>query len=223
MKNILSIDLDVFWNTSETIYINRNKQVDPKLKTYLDILSKVKYGQFQIGIDHHELCFFLDQFDEPFTVSNLDAHHDLYGENHKIWLNPIHIRGRAITIGNFFLQLMREKSLQKLNWIIPYYLNIDDSYKELKKQIGTYYSQKVEISKLEEFKPLERYDLIFISISPEWIPPVDLTILSDIFESFNLQNSIIEALIVKIKERWEMGDDNALIEKNRFKFENSYK
>ena len=65
--------------------------------------------------------------------------------------------------------------------------------------------------------------MIFISISPEWIPPVDLTILSDIFESFNLQNSIIEALIVKIKERWEMGDDNALIEKNRFKFENSYK
>ena len=58
MKNILSIDLDVFWNTSETIYINRDKQVDPKLKTYLDILSNVQCDQFQIGIDHHELCFF---------------------------------------------------------------------------------------------------------------------------------------------------------------------
>ena len=223
MKNILSIDLDVFWKTSETIYINSNKQVDPKLKTYLDILSKVQFDQFQIGIDHHELCFYLDQFDEPYAVSNLDAHHDLYGENHKIWLNPIHIRGRAITIGNFFLQLMREKSLQKLNWVIPSYLDTDNSYIELRKQVGTYYSQKVKISKLEEFKPLERYDLIFISISPEWIPPFDVTILSAIFESFNLEKSMIETLIVKIKERWKMGDNDALIEKNRFKFENSYK
>jgi hypothetical protein len=223
MKNILSIDLDVFWNTSETIYINRNKQVDPTLERYLEVLSKVPHDQFQIGMDHHELCFYLDKIDEPYTVSNLDAHHDLYGENHKIWLNPIHIRGKAITIGNFFLQLMREKSLHKLNWIIPYYLDKDNSYDELRKQIGAYYSQKVEIAKLEEFKPLERYDLIFISISPEWIPPFDLTILSTIFEAFNLEKDTIEALIIKIKERWEMGDNNALIERNRFKFENAYK
>lgn len=223
MKNILSIDLDVFWNNSETIYINSNKKVDPTLNRYLEVFSKVKYDQFKIGMDHHELCFYLDQMDEPFTVSNLDAHHDLYGEDHKIWLNPIHIRGRAITIGNFFLQLMREKSLLKLNWFIPYYLNKVNSYGELRKQIGEYYSKKVEISKLEEFKPIERYDLIFISVSPEWIPSYDLTIVASIFEAFSLETDLIAELIEKIKERWEMGDDNALIEKDRFKFANSYK
>jgi hypothetical protein len=51
----------------------------------------------------------------------------------------------------------------------------------------------------------------------------DLTILSTIFEAFNLEKDTIEALIIKINERWEMGDNNALIERNRFKFENSYK
>lgn len=223
MKNILSIDLDVFWNTSETIYINGNKRVDPKFEKYLEVLSKLPYDQFQIGLDHHEICFYLDQIAETYTVFNLDAHHDLYGENYKIWLNPIHIRGNAITIGNFFLQLLREKSLHKLNWIIPYYLDQTNCYEEIRKQIGIFYSQKVEISKLEEFKPLERYDLIFISISPEWIPPFDLPILSAIFEAFNLEKEKIDALILKIKERWEMGDNNSLIERNRFKFENSYK
>lgn len=223
MKNILSIDLDVFWNNSDTIYINSNKKVDPELSKYLEVFSKVKYDQIKVGIDHHELCFYLDQMDEPFTISNLDAHHDLYGENHHVWLNPVHIRGRAITIGNFFLQLMREKSLHKLNWFIPFYLNKDNSYSELRKQIGAFYLQKVEISKLEEFKPIERYDLIFISISPEWIPSFDLKVVISIFESFKLENNLISELIVKIKERWGMGDNNSLIEKDRFKFRNYYK
>jgi hypothetical protein len=68
-----------------------------------------------------------------------------------------------------------------------------------------------------------QFELLFVSISPEWIPKDRLDwiietlckfINLDIDEKNNLKNNILR--------RWELGDDNTLINKDRFYFNYNY-
>ena len=223
MKNILSIDIDIFWGKEETIYQNVDKEVGPDFRLILESLSKIECDQIFVGIDHHEICKYLDQFNDQYYLQNLDAHHDLYGHDFKSWLNPLFIRGKEITIGNFLLQMLREKSMSKMEWVIPNNYITAECENALFKQIGLYYSQKVLVSKLVDFKPFNHYNMIFISISPEWIPIKDLDKIISILNKFGISSSIVDKLRNEIINRWELGDNNTGILDNRFSFENSYK
>ena len=186
-------------------------------------LSQLQRKLLRVGLDHHMMCLELDKFKEPFQIDHIDAHHDLYAEGHYTWLNHLFIRAKRVTIGNFLFQLMRERSLAKMTWLIPD--TFDQEHCELKvvQHIGAYYAQKVEVKNayIHSFKGA--YDLIFISLSAEWIPERDVNRVEEVLATFNLPQEKILDCLHAMNKRWECKDDEMLTKADRFCFEELYK
>lgn len=186
-------------------------------------LSKLPRKAVRVGLDHHMMCLELDKFRKPFQIDHIDAHHDLYAEGHYTWLNPLYIRAKRVTIGNFLFQLMRERSLAKMTWLIPD--TFDQAHCELKviQNIGAYYAKKVEVKNacIHQFK--EAYDLIFISLSAEWIPERDVNRIEEVLTNYNLSQENIVAYLNAMHKRWGCKDDEVLTKADRFYFEELYK
>jgi len=88
--NILSIDLDAFWESGETIYVNNFKKLVPNHLEVLNLFKKLIYKQINYGIDHNEIMQLIDMYpNSKFNIYNYDAHHDLYALYNNIWLNPL--------------------------------------------------------------------------------------------------------------------------------------
>ena len=128
-----------------------------------------------------------------------------------------------VDIGNMFFQLIREEKILKYNWIVNDNESISNLKKNVSQNIGNGYISNVEILPILEFKSEMQFELLFVSISPEWIPKdrLDWIIETlckfknlDIDEKNNLKNNILR--------RWELGDDNTLINKDRFNFNYNY-
>ena len=223
MIRVLSIDLDSIWDGEDSIYRDPDKKVNPKMLSLIQSLSKLPRKALRIGLDHHLMCLELDKFREPYEIDHIDAHHDLYAEGHYTWLNPLFIRAKRVTIGNFLFQLMRERSLAKLAWLIPN--TFDQAHCESKviQNIGAYYAKKVEVKNalIHQFK--EDYDLIFISLSVEWIPEKDVKIIEELLISFELSQENIPALLHAMHKRWDCKDDEKLTRADRFYFKELYK
>lgn len=215
--NILSIDLDAFWESGETIYVNNLKKLVPNHLELLNLLKKLTYKRINYGIDHNEIMQLIDTYpDSKFNIYNYDAHHDLYALNNNIWLNPLNIRGKKVDIGNMFFQLMREDKINTYNWIV----NTNDHNsltEEVKQNIGKSYLKKVNIITAENFTNQTQFEHLFISVSPEWIPKNNLEwIISTINYFKQLTDYEISNLKQKVIHRWSLGDDNILINTDRF-------
>lgn len=221
--NILSIDLDAFWESSETIYVNNSKKLVPN---HLEILYMFKihsYKHTNYGIDHNEIIQLIDRHpDSKFNIYNYDAHHDLYALNNNIWLNPLNIRGKKVDIGNMFFQLMREDKIITYNWIVNTTVH-NTLTEEVKQNIGKTFLKKVNIITAESFTNNVFFDHLFISISPEWIPKNNLNWIISMIKCFKqLTDNDISDLKQKVLHRWSLGDDNILINADRFYFNYEY-
>ncbi len=223
MIRVLSIDLDSIWDGEDSIYRDPDKKLNPRMLSLIQSLSQLPRKLLRVGLDHHMMCLELDKFKEPFQIDHIDAHHDLYAEGHYTWLNPLFIRAKRVTIGNFLFQLMRERSLAKMTWLIP--ATFDQGQCELKviQHIGAYYAQKVEV-KNACIHPFEgAYDLIFISLSAEWIPERDVNRVEEVLAKFNLPQEKILDCLQAMHKRWGCKDDEVLTKADRFYFEELYK
>jgi len=222
--NILSIDLDAFWGGPESIYVNKHKSLIQNSESIINNLRSIKTKEKKYGIDHNELLLLIDKYPKSkFNIYNFDAHHDIYALNYNIWLNPLNIRGKMVDIGNMFFQLIREEKILKYNWIVNDNESISNLKKNVSQNIGNGYISNVEILPILEFKSEMQFEILFVSISPEWIPKdrLDWIIETlckfknlDIVEKNDLKNNILK--------RWELGDDNTLINKDRFYFNYNY-
>lgn len=221
--NILSIDLDAFWESSETIYVNNSKKLVPNHLEILDMFKKHSYKETNYGIDHNELIQLIDRHpDSKFNIYNYDAHHDLYALNNNIWLNPLKIRGKKVDIGNMFFQLMREDKIIIYNWIVNTTVH-NTLTEEVKQNIGKTFFKKVNIITAESFTNNVFFDHLFISISPEWIPKNNLNWIISMIKCFKqLTDNDISDLKQKVLHRWSLGDDNILINADRFYFNYEY-
>ena len=221
--NILSIDLDAFWESSETIYVNNSKKLVPNHLEILDMFKKHSYKETNYGIDHNELIQLIDRHpDSKFNIYNYDAHHDLYALNNNIWLNPLKIRGKKVDIGNMFFQLMREDKIIIYNWIVNTTIH-NTLIEEVKQNIGKTFFKKVNIITAESFTNNVFFDHLFISISPEWIPKNNLNWIISMIKCFKqLTDNDISDLKQKVLHRWSLGDDNILINADRFYFNYEY-
>jgi len=223
MYRILSIDLDALWEGTDSIYLDPDKKLDTSMLQLVRSLSQCNREILEVGIDHHQICLLLDQYSGSYEIDHLDAHHDLYAENHHSWLNPLFIRGRRVTIGNFLFQLLREGSLTSIKWLLPVGIKLDSLYATIRQTIGVYYSQKVELKIAQDYIFPNHYDLIYISLSPEWIPIRDLPVVEEILEWFKLPKDSIEAYLNAIQKRWTCNDNTFLTSEDRFYFTNNYK
>lgn len=223
MHRILSIDLDALWEGTDSIYINQDKKLDMEMLQLVRSLSRCNREILEVGVDHHQICILLDQHSGTYQIDHLDAHHDLYAENHLSWLNPLFIRGRRVTIGNFLFQLLRERNLTSIQWLLPPGLDPDSNYATIRHTIGAYYSEKLKVIKAQEYIFPMHYDLIFISLSPEWIPIKDLQVIKEILGWFKLPEESIEANVKAIEKRWSCHDDPLKISEDRFYFKKNYK
>lgn len=221
--NILSIDLDAFWESSETIYVNNSKKLVPNHLEILDMFKKHSYKHTNYGIDHNEIIQLIDRHpDSKFNIYNYDAHHDLYALNNNIWLNPLNIRGKKVDIGNMFFQLMREDKIITYNWIVNTTVH-NTLTEEVKQNIGKTFFKKVNIITAESFTNNVFFDHLFISISPEWIPKNNLNWIISMIKCFKqLTDNDISDLKQKVLHRWSLGDDNILINADRFYFNYEY-
>lgn len=222
IKSILSIDLDSIWEGEETAYVNPDKLVNTKMLDLVKSLSQKSRSNIKLGIDHHELCSIIDECDYSFEIDNIDAHHDLYAEDYDSWLNPLFIRSSKITVGNFLFQLLRENRLSRVNWLTPSYYNKQLSQKKILENIGKFYFKKVSLINACEYSYKEHYDLIFISISPEWIPSKNRTVIKEILTDFGFSKNMILSYLDKVDLRWSFQDNEELILADRFYFKEMY-
>ena len=222
--NILSIDLDAFWGGPESIYLNKHKSLIQNAERVINTFRSIKTKEKKYGIDHNELLLLIDKFPEnKFNIYNFDAHHDIYALNYNIWLNPLNMRGKMVDIGNMFFQLIREEKILKYNWIVNDNESISNLKKNVSQNIGNGYISNVHILPILEFKSKMQFDIFFISISPEWIPKDKLDwIIETLCKFINLNINEKNNLKNKILKRWELGDDNLLINKDRFYFNYNY-
>ena len=222
--NILSIDLDAFWGGPESIYLNKHKSLIQNAERVINTFRSIKTKEKKYGIDHNELLLLIDKFPEnKFNIYNFDAHHDIYALNYNIWLNPLNMRGKMVDIGNMFFQLIREEKILKYNWIVNGNESISNLKKNVSQNIGNGYISNVEILPILEFKSEMQFELLFVSISPEWIPKDKLDwIIETLCKFINLNINEKNNLKNKILKRWELGDDNLLINKDRFYFNYNY-
>ena len=222
--NILSIDLDAFWGGPESIYVNKHKSLIQDSESIINNLRSIKIKEKKYGIDHNELLLLIDKCPEnKFNIYNFDAHHDIYALNYNIWLNPLNMRGKMVDIGNMFFQLIREEKILKYNWIVNDNESISNLKKNVFQNIGNGYISNVEILPILEFKSEMQFELLFVSISPEWIPKDRLDWIIETLCKFK-KLDIVEKNVLKnnILKRWELGDDNTLINKDRFYFNYNY-
>lgn len=223
MKNILSIDLDFIWSGTETIYQNPDKDINYNRLIFCKKLSSINRRDLKISLDHHEMCQYIDMYTSPVMIDHIDAHHDVYGSDYKIWSNPLFIRGKHLTIGNFIFQLIREQKIRKMNWLLPAIEFRNDYIEEIRNNIGPYYSKIISLFNYENYSLLETYDLVFISISPEWIPQSDVKVIESVVHDFDSSDFWENELLKKIVVRWGLKDDARLINKDRFKFSYNYR
>lgn len=223
MITVLSIDLDSMWIGTDTVFQNPNKELNIEMVKWIHNLSKCNRESTIAAVDHHELCKYLDSYNSVFFIDNIDPHHDLYALDHKSWLNPLFIRGQNIGIGNFFFQLMRERTLKHLHWIVPKPNNLELSTSELIDNIGSYYKDMVTVNDIDSCSIKPNYDLVFISISPEWIPKKDIQVVIQILKLFSIPKNEIDHLIIRAEERWGFNDNNDLINSHRYSFSYDYK
>jgi hypothetical protein len=223
MIRVLSIDLDSIWDGEDSIYRDPDKKLNPKMLSLVQSLSTLPRKALCVGLDHHMMCLELDKFGEPYEIDHIDAHHDLYAEGHFTWLNPLFIRAKRVTIGNFLFQLLRERSLAKMTWLIPDTFDQAQSKLKVIQHIGAYYAQQVEVKNalIHPFK--EEYDLVFISLSVEWIPESAVKIIEEILINFELPQEKILVHLHSMHKRWGCKDDEKLTKADRFYFEELYK
>ena len=222
IKKILSIDLDCIWEGEETSVLNPDKKVNLKMLDLIKSFSRIPSKKLEFGIDHHEMCQIIDKSDNSFEIDNIDAHHDLYAENYQTWLNPLYIRGSSINIGNFLFQLLRERSVYRINWVLPVNHDLEVCRKKIFNNVGNYFGSKVHLTKALDYDFKSEYDFIFLSISPEWLPPKDLEIIENILVEFGLCKERRLDYVNRINYRWSLGDDEELISNDRFYFKDNY-
>jgi hypothetical protein len=223
MIRVLSIDFDSIWDGEDSIYRDPGKKLNPKMLSLIQSLSKLPRKALRVGLDHHMMCLELDKFREPYEIDHIDAHHDLYAEGHYSWLNPLFIRAKRVNIGNFLFQLFRERSLAKMTWLIPDTFDQANCTLKVIQNIGEFYAKKVDVKNalIHQFK--EEYDLVFISLSVEWIPEREVKIIEEILINFELPQENIPVHLKAINKRWDCKDDDKLTRADRFYFEELYK
>lgn len=222
--NILSIDLDYFWSSTLSNEIDTQKTLTKDYELFLGQINKLKYSNVKVGIDHSELLLEIDEQynSKKLNITNLDAHHDLFLKDYKLWLLERGTRGKYVEIGNFFYFLLQENKLNSYQWIVPQYFDIEQTKLKLNNEVGNYYYSKINLSKSLNHINDKHYDLFFISISPEWIPKTAMDWIVDVLNIFNIQLELIEKLRSKINERWNLKDNNTLIRNHRFKYPNNF-
>jgi|694.fasta_scaffold32847_10 hypothetical protein len=223
MIRVLSIDLDAIWDGEDTIYLDPEKKLNPKMLSLILSLNKLPRKALHIGIDHHMMCLELDKFIEPYEIDHIDAHHDLYAEGYYSWLNPLFIRAKRVNIGNFLFQLLRERSLAKMTWLIPDTFDQAQSKLKVIKNIGVFYAQKVDVKNALFHKFNKEYDLVFISLSVEWIPEGAVKFIEEILINFELPRENIKSHLNAMHKRWDCKDDEKLTQAERFYFKCLYK
>lgn len=224
MIKVLSIDLDYFWSSSMSNEMDPKKILTRDFELFRNQFDNIKYCRIEIGIDHSELLYSLDKLykSDKFQITNLDAHHDLFLNNYKLWLIPGGTRGKHIEVGNFFFFLFNENKLDFYEWIIPHYFDLEQTKSKLKNQLGNHYFSLTKVSKLFDHIGHTEYDLVFVSISPEWIPINSLSWIEEFICLFNLKPELIDRLLSSTIERWKLRDDIKLIRNHRFKYPGNF-
>jgi hypothetical protein len=223
MIAVLSIDLDSIWDGEDSIYRHPDKKLNYKMLSLVESLSKLPRKTLNVGLDHHMMCLELDKYAEPYEIDHIDAHHDLYSDGHYSWLNPLFIRAKRVNIGNFLFQLLRERSLAKMTWLVPDTFDQSKCNQNIIQHVGSYYAKKVEVKNALVHLFKDKYALVFISLSVEWIPKNAVKIIEEILFHFELPQETILDHLNKIHKRWDCKDDEILTKADRFHFKELYK
>ena len=223
MIQVLSIDLDSIWEGMDSIYRDPNKKLNQSMLELVLSLSCIKRDFLRVGLDHHSMCVDLDKFTTSYEIDHVDAHHDLFAENHFTWLNPLFIRAKRVNVGNFLFQLLRERELVFLRWLLPENYAVDVCQQSVIQQIGQYYAQKVEVEYSLTFQFKKHYNFIFISLSPEWIPEMDRDVVEKVLGAFHVPKDQISFHLNGMDKRWACQDDQFLTMADRFYFKEDYK
>lgn len=223
MIQVLSIDLDSMWEGMDSIYRNPDKKLNQSMLDLIFSFSSCTRNLLRVGLDHHSMCVELDGFSWPYEIDHVDAHHDLFAESLFTWLNPLYIRAKRVNIGNFLFQLLREKDLISLKWLLPQTFDVALCQQDITQQIGQYYATKVEVKPSFSYLFKKYYDFIFISLSPEWIPEKDRGIVENVLRAFQVPEEQISLHLNDMDKRWACGDDELLTMADRFYFKDDYK
>lgn len=179
MQQIVTIDFDIIMAPSIDLYNNRigdfEKSVEEFMRNFpcagipnanMDIyrilthfINKVDSSKISYITQHREMRRFIDEFDEPIELINIDHHHDI--EYNSLEANSTENEHD----GNWVKTYYQKGKIGKYYWIknvnsTP--INIEQSEKFPHESF--YFSEEI----LELYHP----DRLIICLSPEWVPPM---------------------------------------------------
>ena len=108
-------------------------------------------------------------------------------------------------------------------WLIPDTFDQAQSKLKVIQNIGEFYAQKVDVKNALMHQFREEYDLVFISLSVEWIPESAVKIIEEILINFEFPQEKISVQLNAMHKRWDCKDDEKLTRADRFYFEELYK
>jgi len=207
----LNIDYDYFFDSQEDVSLNHNKKRWANPVSFFSNINDKLITNKYCFLDHHKALYYWDQIDDMnIHCIHIDAHHDLYVDEINDWNIPNNFRGNFIGVGNYLFKALLEKKINKITWVIPDWLDINDSRIDLEKYIGKRLLKSVSILYYNQLKEIKDQIFLTISISPEWIPDPENEISSILkfLKNFNFDDNIIKDIKIELKNRWNIDDFN---------------
>ena len=206
MKKVLTIDFDILMHQSINIYNDYDNDVNEFLLDFpfinqlpIDLELYENLTNFLLQIPKNKIVFIKDH-DEivkltrnegPFTLINLDHHHDLgYGDNIR-WNIPV----KQVDVGNWVKKLWDLNRVNKYIW-----LKDNNSY-DPPSRAQKYLTEKHFFNNYN-FDNLLDVDKVYIALSLDWIP-YEYQSLYRIWEQFFKEDSSVNMLSLKEVETSE--------------------
>ena len=203
MDVLVDLDLDFCFDAAEDITLAPAKRQHAAADRVITWAASLEAGQRALLIDHHEALAYWDTIGvRGASAVHIDAHHDMFGNDHRVWGRPLGARGNQIGVGDYLLQALREGIVQSVDWVIPPWTTATAEMPKLQRQIGDWYSSRVDIRPFGDDLP-SRCRLLTVSVSPEWIPPESRRWAASVLRRLGFAPRLVERALEQCDTRWK--------------------
>lgn len=203
MDVLVDFDLDFCFDAAEDITLAPAKRLHATAGRVIAWAAKLEVGQRALVVDHHEALAYWDAIGIlGAAVIHIDAHHDMFGADHRVWRRPLGARGAQVGVGDYLLQALREGIVQHVDWVVPPWIDAAIEVPKLMQQTGVWYASRVCIRPFENDLP-RRCRLLTVSLSPEWIPQESRSWAAGVLTQLGFAPHQIEQALKQCDARWK--------------------
>jgi hypothetical protein len=204
MDVLVDFDLDFCFDTPEDITLASNKRLYREADRVIAWAASLDAERRALMIDHHEALAHWDAIGfRDAMVVHVDAHHDMFGEDHRVWRRALGARAAQIGIGDYLLQAVREDIVHSVDWVVPPWTSAATEMPKLRQQVGSWYASRVRVRPFSDDLP-KSSRLLTVSVSPEWVPPESRGWAEDVLLQLGFPPELVKKVLQECDTRWKL-------------------